>query len=102
MGVLIIVGAAALVWIIVHRIMHPHAEGVVPHSTASIAAPSSAMAAVLTMPRHGDEQIRAVVPRSDGTLAVTVVSPRGGGRIVVWLPEQARLVAEFRLGSDLP
>lgn len=102
MGVLILVGTAALLWVIVHRIMHPHTEMSAAQPPVGTTVSSSATPAVLTVPRRADEQIRAVVPRPDGTLAVTVVSPQGGGRILLWLPEQARLVAEFDVGSSSP
>lgn len=102
MGVLIIIGTAALLWVIVHRIMHSPTEVGASQPTVGTTVSSSAVPAVLKVPRHADEQIRAVVTRPDGTLAVTVVSPQGGGRILLWLPEQARLVAEFDVGSSSP
>ncbi|MXV36604.1 MULTISPECIES: hypothetical protein [unclassified Saccharibacter] len=102
MGVLIVIGTAALLWVIVSRMMHPHPERAAAHAETGAVASFPTMPAMLTVPRHGEEQIRAVVPRSDGTLAVTLMAPQGGGRVVLWMPEQARIVAEFDLGSGAP
>lgn len=104
MGIMIVIGTGALLWVIVHRMMHPHAvsEQSLPQAVNTVTPPISGNPALLAISRHGDEQIRSVVPRADGTLAVTLVSSQGDGRIVVWLPEQARIIAEFDLRTLRP
>lgn len=52
---------------------------------------------MLKLSRHEDEQVMAVTARSDGTLAVTLRDEQGDARILLWQPEQARLVAELSL-----
>ncbi|MCQ0040952.1 MAG: hypothetical protein NF693_01600 [Bombella sp.] len=101
MGVMIILGTVLLVGIIIHRMMnHSSASPAPAASELSRAAAGPAFLAgpaLLKLPRQADEQVMAVTARPDGLLAVTLKTGQGDARILLWQPEQARLVAELDL-----
>ena len=103
MGVMIILGTVLLVGIIIHRMMNHSATpstAASPVAMQAVAGPSSlAGPALLKLPRHADEQVMAVTARPDGALAVTLRDGQGDARILLWQPEQARLVAELTLSG---
>ncbi len=100
MGVMIILGTVLLVGIIIHRMMNHAATPSTPATAQTMMGPSSlAGPALLTLPRHADEQIMAVTARPDGALAVTLRDGQGNARILLWQPEQARLVAELKVAG---
>lgn len=99
MGIMIIVGTGALIWVIVHRMTQSPSEIATMNKAhiESIHIPNTP--ALLTVPRRADEHIQSVTARHDGSLSVVLVSSQGGERILVWMPEQARIVAEFELST---
>lgn len=103
MGVMIILGTVLLVGIIIHRMMnHSATSSALASSVATqAAAGASSLAgpALLKLPRHEDEQVMTVTARPDGMLAVTLRDEQGNARILLWQPEQARLVAELTLAA---
>ncbi|OOL18869.1 hypothetical protein AL01_03770 [Bombella intestini] len=100
MGVMIILGTVLLVGIIIHRMMNHSASPSAPSAVQTMAGPSSlAGPALLKLPRHVGEQVMAVTARPDGALAVTLRDGQGNARILLWQPEQARLVAELTVAN---
>lgn len=99
MGIMIIVGTGALIWVIVHRMTHIPSEAAVAKQPHIDTAHLSDTPALLNIPRRTDEHIQSVTARHDGSLSVLLVSSKSGERILVWLPEQARIVAEFDLSA---
>ncbi|WP_229709308.1 DUF6476 family protein [Bombella favorum] len=98
MGMMIILGTVLLVGIIIHRMMNHSASP--SAAVQTMAGPSSlAGPALLKLPRHVGEQVMAVTARPDGALAVTLRDEQGNARILLWQPEQARLVAELTVAS---
>ncbi|UPO80504.1 hypothetical protein DTQ13_02765 [Parasaccharibacter sp. TMW 2.1888] len=95
MGVMIILGTVLLVGIIIHRMMNHSSAS--PAPAASELSRAAAGPALLKLPRQPDEQVMAVTARPDGLLAVTLKTGQGDARILLWQPEQARLVAELDL-----
>lgn len=111
MGVLIIVGVVLLLWVVVHRIQHHKDMQSLP------AAPVIASAPAITMDRKGraaplyhdilappatlnlvarpNEHIHSLTARDDGSVAVTLKTKDGNERVLIWIPEQARISAEL-------
>ncbi|MUG90746.1 hypothetical protein [Bombella sp. ESL0385] len=96
MGVMIIVGAAALVGIIIYRIVH-HVPTPVVRQEAPALSSSLSGPALLSLPRRVGEQVTMMSARPDGALAVMLKDEQGNMRIVLWSPEQARIIAELTM-----
>ncbi|GBR65346.1 hypothetical protein [Gluconobacter wancherniae] len=90
MGVLIVLGLVVLVGTIVHRATHSQ--------KASVFVAADSAQTRIALPLGGEEHVESVVPRSDGTLAVTLQSG-DGARILLWSPEGGRIVGELDLGK---
>ncbi|MBA5727409.1 hypothetical protein CPA56_05370 [Bombella sp. TMW2.1889] len=101
MGVMIVLGTVLLVGIIIHRMMNHSSASPAPAapglSRAAAGPASLAGPALLKLPRQADEQVMAVTARPDGLLAIMLKTGQGDARILLWQPEQARLVAELDL-----
>lgn len=99
MGVMLVAGVVALVWVVAGRVMHR--ANVVSSGTSSVAMalqPSAGQNAFsrLGVPMQAGEAVESVTARPDGSLAVLVSGPHGA-RLLLWQPESARLIAEFVL-----
>lgn len=102
MGVLIIIGVVVLIGVIAHRAFHPkenHGHVIAAQHIFLADFPENVVEKLsLPLKTTEDEHIFSVTSRPDGLLAVTLVS-REGSRILLWSPEQARLVAELDLST---
>ncbi|WP_231119071.1 hypothetical protein [Oecophyllibacter saccharovorans] len=106
MGVLLVVGTVALLWVIVSRRLHPAPPPVSP--TPSLVAPATggqafngSASARLNLPLRNGEQVQNLTSRPDGAVLVLIRGPQGG-RILLWQPETARLLAELVLPAASP
>ncbi|PHI96495.1 hypothetical protein BG621_05405 [Parasaccharibacter apium] len=101
MGLMIIIGATALVGVIIYRVVHQSAVSTErPAATMmqSAVEPSSlSSVARLKVPRLPGEHVIMVSARQDGAFAVMLKDEQGGVRILLWSPEQARIIAELTL-----
>lgn len=104
MGVMIVIGTVMLVWVIAHRMAHKSSVHDVPSSVASLRMGHEDVRllepALLTLSRREGESVSAVTARPDGSLAVTLQDHKGGGRVLIWAPEQARLIAELEFSTQ--
>lgn len=115
MGVLIVIGVVALLWVIIHRIQH-HKElvSLTPSIASNAVMPPQgkvkvtpayhdvlAPPATLTLVPRPGEQIQSLTAREDGSLAVKLRTHEGAERVLIWIPEQARISAELELKSEV-
>lgn len=107
MGVLIIIGVVALITVIAHRVFNhvAHKDTLLAPSMASSLSQGNIVplgtVAKLSLPlrKEQGEHIISMTSRPDGTLAIALASQNGGIRVLLWAPEQARLIAELGLGD---
>ncbi|QDH17368.1 DUF6476 family protein [Swingsia samuiensis] len=92
MGVLIIMGVVGIIGVIVHRVMHPK------HASQQIATEHGSFSR-LALPLARGEHILSVTSRNDGLMAVTLVQS-GSERILLWSPEEGRIVSELDFGTE--
>lgn len=84
MGVLIVVGLAALVTVIISRHLHPEVE--TPHEA-----------------RHakfhvgGQSRITNIVSRANGDVIIEISGQNGDQRVAIWEPSSGRISAELDL-----
>lgn len=107
MGVMIVIGTAALIGVVVHHAMHPHqvtlqerrvpaspmpGQGNIVESGASQKRGDGA--AVFTL--HGGGHVLSQIVRPDGSLSLLIATPEGE-QIVIWSPESNRVMARLTL-----
>lgn len=109
MGVLIIIGVVVLLWVIVQRIQHPEeAQSLVSSSAVTRTVPPSSIndhdvlapPATLNLILRKGEHLHSLIARPDGSMAVDLKTEQGTERVVIWLPEQARIRAELELKPE--
>ncbi|WP_394818600.1 hypothetical protein [Sorlinia euscelidii] len=84
MGVLIIVGLAALVTVIISRHLHPE-----------VAPPHEVQRVLLHI--GGQSRITNIVPSANGDVIIEISGQNGDQRVAVWEPSSGRISAELDL-----
>ncbi|UYH51372.1 hypothetical protein N5W20_00340 [Candidatus Kirkpatrickella diaphorinae] len=84
MGVLIIIGFAALVSVIISRHLRPE-----------VATPLEVRRALLHV--TGQSRITKIVPRANGDVIIEISGQNGDQRVAVWEPSSGRIAAELEL-----